>query len=170
MCRETGMMAELSDVPVHSLVPEALRGIASADEFMAALPQYDDQMAQQLDEATAAGDCLRFVGESLWLPAWMKGVGSHLQAAQNMWAREGHIAKTSQAHISCAACWVAWQYRGPKRSDAIGFEYARKMILHVFGMTARPLEEEHCHMASIVSGQETQTHAARFLTSGLLCV
>jgi hypothetical protein len=64
MCRETGMMVELSDVPVHSLVPEQLRSIASADEFMAALPQYDDQMAQQLDEATAAGDCLRFVGEA----------------------------------------------------------------------------------------------------------
>ena len=61
------MMVELSDVPVHSLVPEQLRSIASADEFMAALPQYDDQMAQQLDEATAAGDCLRFVGEAqLW--------------------------------------------------------------------------------------------------------
>ena len=64
MCRETGMMVELSDVPVHSLVPEQLRSVASADEFMAALPQYDDQMAQQLDEATAAGDCLRFVGEA----------------------------------------------------------------------------------------------------------
>ena len=56
------MIAELSDVPVHSLVPEPLRSIASADEFIAALPQYDDEMAQQLDEATAAGDCLRFVG------------------------------------------------------------------------------------------------------------
>ncbi|CAK0785763.1 hypothetical protein CVIRNUC_008974 [Coccomyxa viridis] len=62
LARETGMMAELSDVPVHSLVPEPLRSIASADEFMAALPQYDGEMAQQLDEATAAGDCLRFVG------------------------------------------------------------------------------------------------------------
>ncbi len=70
------MMVELSDVPVHSLVPEQLRGITSADEFMAALPQYDDQMAQQLDEATAAGDCLRFVGEAelwTWLPRQLCG-------------------------------------------------------------------------------------------------
>ncbi len=62
MCRETGMMTELSSVPVHSLVPEPLQSIASADEFMARLPEFDGLMAQQLDEATAAGDCLRFVG------------------------------------------------------------------------------------------------------------
>ena len=61
-CRETGMMTELSSVPVHSLVPEPLQSIASADEFMARLPEFDGLMAQQLDEATAAGDCLRFVG------------------------------------------------------------------------------------------------------------
>ena len=61
-CRETGMMTELSSVPVHSLVPEPLQSIASADEFMARLPEFDGLMAQQLDEASAAGDCLRFVG------------------------------------------------------------------------------------------------------------
>ena len=61
------MLEALSDVPVHSLVPEPLRSIASADEFMAALPEYDGEMAQQLDEATAAGDCLRFVGEPMSL-------------------------------------------------------------------------------------------------------
>ena len=57
------MMTELSSVPVHSLVPEPLQSIASADEFMARLPEYDGLMAQQLEEAAAAGDCLRFVGE-----------------------------------------------------------------------------------------------------------
>ena len=74
------MMAELSDVPVHSLVPEPLRSIASADEFMAALPQYDGEMAQQLDNATAAGDCLRFVGEPLLPESDMRKrwLGMHL--------------------------------------------------------------------------------------------
>ena len=64
------MMVELGDVPVHSLVPEPLRDIASADEFMAALPQFDDEMAARLEEASAAGECLRFVGaqRSLSLP------------------------------------------------------------------------------------------------------
>ena len=76
------MMAELSDVPVHSLVPEPLRSIASADEFMAALPQYDGEMAQQLDEATAAGDCLRFVGEPMPLPVTCESSGSATQPAQ----------------------------------------------------------------------------------------
>lgn len=59
------MLTELSSVPVHSLVPEQLQSIASADEFMARLPEFDGLMAQQLEEATAAGDCLRFVGECL---------------------------------------------------------------------------------------------------------
>jgi hypothetical protein len=62
------MMVELADVPVQSLVPEPLRTVATADEFMAALPQYDGDMAAQLEEAQAAGECLRFVGASLfWL-------------------------------------------------------------------------------------------------------
>lgn len=76
------MMAELSDVPVHSLVPEPLRSIASADEFMAALPQYDGEMAQQLDEATAAGDCLRFVGEYMPLPVTCESGGLTLHPAE----------------------------------------------------------------------------------------
>ncbi|CAL8471282.1 g10824 [Coccomyxa elongata] len=62
LARETGMMVELADVPVESLVPEPLRDIKSADEFMAALPQYDADMAARLEEASAAGECLRFVG------------------------------------------------------------------------------------------------------------
>lgn len=56
------MMVELADVPVESLVPEPLRDIESADDFMAALPQYDADMAARLEEASAAGECLRFVG------------------------------------------------------------------------------------------------------------
>jgi aspartokinase/homoserine dehydrogenase 1 len=56
------MMVELEDVPVHSLVPEPLRDIASAADFMAALPQHDADMAARLDAAAAAGQCLRFVG------------------------------------------------------------------------------------------------------------
>ena len=62
-------MVELGDVPVHSLVPEPLRDIASADEFMAALPQYDADMAARLEEASAAGECLRFVGALRSLPS-----------------------------------------------------------------------------------------------------
>jgi len=62
LIRETGMLVELADVPVHSLVPEPLRSIQSADEFMRLLPEYDADMAAQLEEAHAAGECLRFVG------------------------------------------------------------------------------------------------------------
>lgn len=60
--RETGMDLELDDVPVHSLVPEPLRGLASPDDFLARLPEFDGDLAQQLADAEAAGECLRFVG------------------------------------------------------------------------------------------------------------
>ena len=60
--RETGMDVELADVPVHSLVPEPLRDVASVDDFMARLPEFDGDIAEQLAAAEAAGECLRFVG------------------------------------------------------------------------------------------------------------
>ncbi len=56
------MMVELGNIPVHSLVPEPLAAAASVGEFMAGLPAHDADMAARLDEATAAGECLRFVG------------------------------------------------------------------------------------------------------------
>ncbi|KAK9826886.1 hypothetical protein WJX81_004474 [Elliptochloris bilobata] len=62
LARETGMDVELADIPVHSLVPEPLRDVASADEFMARLPEFDGDLAEQLAAAEAAGECLRFVG------------------------------------------------------------------------------------------------------------
>lgn len=54
---------ELEDVPVHSLVPAPLQTIESVSEFMTLLPEYDDDMAAQLADAEASGECLRFVGE-----------------------------------------------------------------------------------------------------------
>ncbi len=62
-CREAGLNLELSDVAVQSLVPAPLQNVASADDFMQQLPQYDADLAQQVSEADAAGECLRFVGK-----------------------------------------------------------------------------------------------------------
>ena len=62
LARESGLRLELADVPVESLVPEALRGCASADEYMARLPEHDGAMAAKLDAAAAAGEVLRYVG------------------------------------------------------------------------------------------------------------
>lgn len=57
------MNLELDDVAVQSLVPAPLQNVASADDFMQQLPQYDADLAQQVSEADAAGECLRFVGK-----------------------------------------------------------------------------------------------------------
>ena len=62
LARESGLRLELADVPVQSLVPEALRGVKSADEYMAGLPAHDAAMAALIAEADAAGEVLRYVG------------------------------------------------------------------------------------------------------------
>ncbi|XAR72382.1 Homoserine dehydrogenase [Bertholletia excelsa] len=62
LARESGIKLEISDIPVQSLVPEPLRGSASADEFLKRLPQYDKDMNQKLHDAEIAGEVLRYVG------------------------------------------------------------------------------------------------------------
>ncbi|XP_044511708.1 bifunctional aspartokinase/homoserine dehydrogenase 1, chloroplastic-like [Mangifera indica] len=62
LAREAGLKLELSDLPVHSLVPEPLRACASAEEFMKQLPQYDQELANERKEAEDAGEVLRYVG------------------------------------------------------------------------------------------------------------
>ena len=61
LARESGLNISMEDVPVDSLVPEALRE-CSIDEFMQKLPDYDDEMSGRLSEAAARGEVLRFVG------------------------------------------------------------------------------------------------------------
>ncbi|XP_040383331.1 bifunctional aspartokinase/homoserine dehydrogenase 2, chloroplastic [Oryza brachyantha] len=62
LARESGLKLELSDIPVKSLVPEALRVCSSADEFMQKLPSFDQDWDRQRNEAEAAGGVLRYVG------------------------------------------------------------------------------------------------------------
>ena len=59
--REIGLDLELGDVEVQSLVPEALTG-CSVEEFLSRLPEFDADMKRMVDEATAAGQVLRYVG------------------------------------------------------------------------------------------------------------
>jgi aspartokinase/homoserine dehydrogenase 1 len=61
LAREMGMDLELDDVDVESLVPEGLEH-GSIDDFMAALPEHDDQMTALLEQAGEQGQVLRFVG------------------------------------------------------------------------------------------------------------
>ncbi|KAJ4962534.1 hypothetical protein NE237_022473 [Protea cynaroides] len=62
LARECGLQLELSDIQLESLVPEPLRGIASAEEFMQKLPQFDIDMSKKQQDAEAAGEVLRYVG------------------------------------------------------------------------------------------------------------
>jgi aspartokinase/homoserine dehydrogenase 1 len=47
---------------VPTQVPEPLRAVSSAEEYMRALPQYDADMESKLKEAEASGEVLRYVG------------------------------------------------------------------------------------------------------------
>ncbi|GMP47470.1 hypothetical protein CsSME_00015180 [Camellia sinensis var. sinensis] len=62
LARESGLMLELPNIPIESLVPEPLRGSASAEEFLQQLPQYDQDMANKRQDAEEAGEVLRYVG------------------------------------------------------------------------------------------------------------
>ncbi|XP_015696043.1 bifunctional aspartokinase/homoserine dehydrogenase 1, chloroplastic isoform X2 [Oryza brachyantha] len=62
LARESGLRLELSDIPVRSLVPEALRSCSTADEYMQKLPSFDQDWAIERKDAEAAGEVLRYVG------------------------------------------------------------------------------------------------------------
>ncbi|XP_042498537.1 bifunctional aspartokinase/homoserine dehydrogenase 1, chloroplastic-like [Macadamia integrifolia] len=62
LARECGLKLDLCDIQLESLVPEPLRGCASAEEFMQQLPQYDEDMLKKQQDAEAAGEVLRYVG------------------------------------------------------------------------------------------------------------
>lgn len=62
LAREAGLELELDQVPIESLVPEALRNVQSVDEFMTELPKYDEEMAARMSAAADKGMVLRFVG------------------------------------------------------------------------------------------------------------
>ncbi len=63
LAREVGLNIELTDVQVENLVPAALRDPqVSAEQFLAELPRYDQEMAEKLAQAQSADQVLRYVG------------------------------------------------------------------------------------------------------------
>lgn len=61
LAREMGWTLELSDIPVHSLVPEHLRDTPSIDDFLSRFSDADAQMHALLDEANEQNSVLRYV-------------------------------------------------------------------------------------------------------------
>lgn len=59
--REMGLMLEMSDVKVESLVPSGLEQ-GSIEDFLAKLPGHDAAMRQRYETARARGKVLRYVG------------------------------------------------------------------------------------------------------------
>jgi aspartokinase/homoserine dehydrogenase 1 len=69
LARECGLKVELEDVPVKSLVPDALKDWMPAagkkldEAYIEELKPYDAEMEALIKEADAAGEVLRFVGK-----------------------------------------------------------------------------------------------------------
>lgn len=62
LARESGLKLELNNIPVQNLVPEALQGCTSVEEFMHRLPEFDLEISKQRDDAESSGEVLRYVG------------------------------------------------------------------------------------------------------------
>lgn len=62
--REMGLGVELSQIKVQSLVPRALsqESGVTVEQFMAQLPEHDEELGRMAREAKAAGEVLRYVG------------------------------------------------------------------------------------------------------------
>ena len=61
LAREMGLDLELADVELEGLVPESLRA-ASAEEFLARVPEADAAMRERFEAARSRGKVLRYVG------------------------------------------------------------------------------------------------------------
>ena len=61
LAREMGMRVERSEVEVQSLVPEELQDV-SVDDYMDRLSSQDDEWRRRVDEASAEGRRLQYVG------------------------------------------------------------------------------------------------------------
>lgn len=63
MARESGLMLDLSDVEVESVLPADFDASGSVTDFMARLPALDAPFAERLQQAKASGQVLRYIGE-----------------------------------------------------------------------------------------------------------
>ncbi|KAL2912787.1 Homoserine dehydrogenase [Polyrhizophydium stewartii] len=62
LARLAGIPLTLQSLAIENIVPEPLRQVATADEFLARLPEFDAHFAALHRDARAAGSVLRYVG------------------------------------------------------------------------------------------------------------
>lgn len=62
LARECGLMLELKDVPVESLVPEPLQSCRTTEEFLEKLKEFDHELTERVQNAEAKGESLVYVG------------------------------------------------------------------------------------------------------------
>lgn len=60
--RLAGLDLSLEQLPVENIVPEELRTVPSADDFLKGLPKYDQYFEDLKKKAASKGEVLRYVG------------------------------------------------------------------------------------------------------------
>lgn len=63
LAREAGFELELDDIVIENLVPEPLRSLATAEEFLARLVDYDTAFEQLVTDAHEQGRRLRYIAQ-----------------------------------------------------------------------------------------------------------
>lgn len=62
LARECGLALELDDIEVEGVLPQGFSEGKSTAEFLAMLPELDNDFAKKIENATACGNVLRYVG------------------------------------------------------------------------------------------------------------
>lgn len=63
LARETGLDMELKDVSIESLVPKALQRVKAPEDFLKALPKYDNYFKKLSEKAKSKNKMLRYVAK-----------------------------------------------------------------------------------------------------------
>ena len=61
IARESGLALELSDINIEAAIPEELSTITNAEDFMEALPAYDEIFSEKIQQAESDGKVLRYI-------------------------------------------------------------------------------------------------------------
>jgi aspartokinase/homoserine dehydrogenase 1 len=91
LAREAGLQAELDQVQIENLVPEQLRTVASADEFLKGLEKFDTDFKSRVKKAEDANKKLRFIAKCDFSqnPVLLKVGLEEVDSNSPFWSLEG---------------------------------------------------------------------------------
>ena len=118
--RVAGIPLDLETLPVESVVPEPLRAVPTADEFLRRLPEFDAHFERLKAEAAQAGEVLRYVGvvdangaSGVQLRRYVQGRGGRLWGWGEAEGLLGHMWMESPRPHLCPPLFPSSPSRSP---------------------------------------------------------